>query len=413
MENTQTMKKTDHNLAIVFDDLTEFFVMQPAINAMEKTNIKVDIIVPYDSGYNHLAEYTFKKIKSLGYSPLKDAPNNVRYKILLTPYPGLDIVKRLNYVYHIRYPYGAFSAKPNPTYLPECKIDYDAIFSFNKYETFLNAYGPIIYPLPYWRYHNFKRQATNNKKPTLLLLPTFGTDVSFIKHFTTKTMEDIKQHFHIIAKAHHAVHFGIDGEESLEILENLSDEFYDSSVAIDTLLSKANVVLSDNSGAIFEAICAGVPIAIFTDDPNARHLNKLNTMQYELVQEKVIPQAKKPNEILPILLNIKKYAKKQAETKEKLFICDYKNPYKDFLDIINHYLEIDENTDKRKILHDILLEKLSEQELRIKKLEQEIIKKDEISANLTKHIEAIYNSTSWKITKPLRIIKTKGQSNAK
>ena len=170
------------SIAIVFDDLTEFFVIQPAIQKLENSGYSVDLIVPYDSGYNGLAEHTIQKVKEMGYSPRNDAPKDKVYKILLTPYPGLDVVKRMKFVYHLRYPYGALSSKPNPTYHPDHIYYYDAILSFNKYENFLNVYGPIIYSLPYWRYHNFKRIKSKSSKPTLLLLPTFGTDTSFINH---------------------------------------------------------------------------------------------------------------------------------------------------------------------------------------------------------------------------------------
>ena len=110
------MSSKNNNVAIVFDDLTEFFVMRSAIDNLVKQKIPVDIIVPYDSGYNGLAEHTFDSIKKLGYSPIKDAVKNKTYKVLLTPYPCLEIINRLKFIYHLRYPYSAISAKPNPTY---------------------------------------------------------------------------------------------------------------------------------------------------------------------------------------------------------------------------------------------------------------------------------------------------------
>ena len=405
--------KDNNQIAAVFDDLTEFYAIQPIIDRLKNEGMPIDIIVPYDSGYNGLANHTFNKIKEFGYSPKKDAPKDKTYKILLTPYPGLDVVNRIKFIYHLRYPYGVISSKPNPALMPNHFYYYDAILSFNKYDGFLSAYGPTIYPLPYWRYYNFKKTKTKNSKPTLLLLPTFGADTSFINHLNTNTIQEIKEHFIIVAKAHHAVHFGIDGEKVLQKLQEASDEFYDSDTAIDVLLKKADIVLSDNSGAIFESIYADIPVAIFTNNANARHLGKLDTLQYQLVQDGIIPQAKKPNEILPILLNIKPYIKKQKKVKANLFICDREDPFQDFLKVIKHYITIDENHDYRKIVHDIFLKSLIEQEQKIKHLEKEIIKQEETTASLTKHIESIYNSTSWKITKPLRKIKSKGNSNAK
>ena len=399
------MKKTNNSLAIVFDDLTEFFVMQPAIDAMKKANIEIDIIVPYDSGYNHLAEHTFEKIKSLGYSPLKDAPKNVHYKVLLTPYPGLDVVKRLDYVYHIRYPYGALSTKPNPTYLPSTRIDYDAIFSFNTFDqNFLDAYGAKVYPIPYWRYYNFKKSKNENSKPTLLILPTFGADTSCANSFTTSSIKALKEQFFIIVKAHHAIHFGIDGQETINKLKNLADEYYDSDISVEQLLKKADLVLSDNSGAIFESICAGIPVALFANNLNSRHFKTIDTPQFLFVKQGIIPHTSQANQVLPMLLNIQSYSKKQQILREKLFIKPSNNPFKEFVDIIKQYLGSDETADYRKVLHDTLVEEWHNRE-------QTIIHQESHINQLTNTINNLLNSTSWKITKPLRSIKTRSKKN--
>ena len=413
VENSKKMKALNNNIAIVFDDLTEFYVMQKAIDKLKESHYQVDIIVPYDSGYNNLAEHTLQTITNLGYSPLDDAPSNKTYKILLTPYPGLDAVKRIKYIYHLRYPYGAISAKPNPSYYPNHIYQYDAMFSFNTYDGFLETYGPKIYPLPYWRYTSFKRKPqSKNQPPILLLLPTFGTDTSFINHLPDSTITELKKEFKIISKAHHAVHFGIDGADTLQRLEQISDEFYTSDTPIDDLLKKATIVLSDNSGAIFESICANVPIAIFTNDPNSRHLGKLNTLQYKLVQQKIIPHATKPNEILPMLHDIKPFIKKQKAIREKLFITNSKKPFDDFISIIKHYIEADEDQDSRRILHNLFLKELIEQEKTIDSLKQENEKLTKANLELTQYITDIHNSTSWKITSPIRKLKLKGNTNA-
>ena len=399
------MKKTNNSLAIIFDDLTEFFVMQPAIDAMKKTGIKVDIIVPYDSGYNHLAEHTFERIKSLGYSPLKDAPKNIHYKVLLTPYPGLDVVKRLDYVYHIRYPYGAITAKPNPTCLPDAKIAYDAILSFNTYDTdFLDAYGAKVYPVPYWRYYNFKKSKNKKNKPTLLILPTFGSDTSCANSFTVSSIKALKEQFFIIVKAHHAIHFGIDGQETVNKLKVLADDYYDSDISIEQLLKKADLVLSDNSGAIFESICAGIPVALFAKTLNSRHYKTIDTPQFLFVKQGIIPHTSQANQILPMLLNIQSYSKKQQILKEHLFIKPSSSPFKQFIDIIKQYLDSNEATDYRKVLHDALVEEWHNREQTIKNQESQI-------DQLTNTVNNLLNSTSWKITKPLRSIKTRGKKN--
>ena len=151
---------TTNYLAFIFDDLTEFYATRELIDKLKRKKIPTDIIIPFDSGYNGLAKHTYTKIKDLGYNPLNDVPKNKIYKVLLTPYPELDIIQRTNFIYHIRMPYSTISAKPNPTYNIASKINYDAIICFNNYEpAFLNCYGAECYSVPYWKYSNF------NKKP--------------------------------------------------------------------------------------------------------------------------------------------------------------------------------------------------------------------------------------------------------
>lgn len=399
------MKKTAaNNIAIVCDDLTEFFVIKDAIDALKKKKLPVDVIIPFDSGYNGLAEHTLKKVKELGYSPLNDAPRNKMYKVLLTPYPGLEVVKRLKYIYHIRFPYGALSAKPNPTYLPSVKIDYDAIISFNTFDqSFLDAYGAKVYPIPYWRYYKFKPSPKNSDKPVLLVLPTFGADTSCANKFADSSIKAIKEKFHVIVKAHHAVHFGADGDETVENLKKLADEYYDSDIPIDQLLKKADLVLSDNSGAIFESICAGVPVALFADKLNSRHLDSIDTPQYLFASQGIIPHTDKTEKVLPMLLSIKSYEKKQQALRKQLFLESSDGSAKELLSIIDKYLSMDETKDYHKVLHDALVKEWYEHKRIIEEKEATI-------KSLNEAIEAIYNSTSWKVTKPLRALKPNGRN---
>ena len=399
------MKKNlaNNNIAVICDDLTEFFVIKSIINKLSKLNIPVDIIVPSDSGYNNLANHTITKIKELGYSPLDNAPKDKQYKILLTPYPGLDVVKRLKYIYHIRYPYGAVSTKPNPTYLPSTRIDYDAIISFNTLDqTFLDAYGAKVYPVPYWRYHNFKKNTKNHPKPVLLVLPTFGTDTSCANKFTDSAINKIKQYFFVIVKAHHAIHFGYDGDQTINNLKKLADEYYDSDIPIDQLLKKADLVLSDNSGAIFEAICAGIPVALFADNLNARKFQTIDTPQYIFASQGILPYTDQAEQVLPMLLSIQPFSKKQQTLRKQLFLQTSSDPYKDFINIIKHYLSLDETKDYHKVLHDAMIKEWYHDKQIILNQESKIKK-------LTNTINNLYNSSSWKITKPLRAIKTRSK----
>ena len=388
-----------NNVAIIFDDLTEFHVMRPIIDRLKKERIDIDIIIPYDSGYNGLAEHTIRIIKEFGYKPKNDIPNNKKYKILLTPYPGLEVVKRTNFIYHIQYPYGAISSKPYPTLAPGYRIEYDALFSFSTYDTdLLNACGSKVFTVPYWRYSNFKKIPNKLKKPILLILPTFGTDTSCIQYFTDSSISNLKKHYHVITKAHHAVHFNLDGKDYSNTLRKIADESYDSDTPIDELLQRADIVLSDNSGAIFESICAGIPTVLFAKDLNSRHLGTVNTPQYDFTNEGFFPYTNNPDKLLQTLSSAKKYRNKQTSLKKQLFLEYPKDPLGPFVNVIKTYLKSDPKKDYRKAIHRLLVEEWKNHERTIREQEQTI-------AKLNKEIQDLHNSTSWKITKPLRNIK--------
>ncbi len=369
--------------------------MREALDAMKSEKIPFDIIVPYDSGYNGLANHTFNAIKELGYNPKKDVDDDCLYQIFLTPYPGLEVTKRANFVYHIRYPYSVLSAKPNPVYLPDAKIDYDAMLFFNVYEpNFLCAYGAKCFSIPCWKYKDFYSKKKTKKeagKPVLLILPTFGQDISCINLFTDSLIKKIKSRFFVIAKAHHAVDFGIDGDEPIQRLRDISDEFYDSSVSIVELLKKADVVVSDSSGAIFEAIYAGVPVVSFTRNINQRHLGNIDTYQYALAKRGILPHADSPDKLIKILNNSVTYKNKQANLRREIFLDVEDNSVNEFIRIIKSYLKMDASSDYYKILHDAMVKEWRDDK--------------ETILNLNKAIENIHNSTSWKVTAPLRSLK--------
>lgn len=370
------------SLAFVFDDLTEFYAMRELIDALQKEKISPDIIVPNDSGYNGLAEHTFEKIKSFGYKPIDSVPKNKTYQVLISPYPTLKAIRNMKFIYHLRMPYSTITAKPNPTYIPDVKIDYDGIFCFNKYETtFLSAYGADCYAVPYWKYCNFKKEKSSDKKPVLLILPTFGQDTSCVKYLSKPMMDQIKKHFKVVIKAHHATHFGQGGDDSLKILEELADEFYTSDTPIVELLKRADIVLSDNSGSIFEAIYSGTPVAAFSKDLNTRRLGDIDTLQYKLMTEGILPHTDDPDKILPMLLKIDPYFKKQQKASNDLFVKVKSNPTKPSVDIIKDYLNRDSKKDYKKVLHDIMLKewfKHKEGDEEAERLRKIIAEKDEL-----------------------------------
>ncbi len=403
--------KKNKDVAIVFDDLTEFFVMKNAIDAMKKEHLSVDIITPASSGYNGLSNHTIKTIRQYGYDVL-DSVNNTEYKILLTPYPNIKDIDKVKHCYHIKYPYGPIAAsKPRPVYDVHWNIQYDAIIIFNNYEkNFFEGYGIETRQVPYWRFLDFHKK-DHAGKPNLFIAPTFG-DVSCIDLLTEDNIIKLKNKYTIIIKSHHRIHFHPDERMRFQKIKKIADVFYDSDKPIEEILQESDVVLSDSSGAIFDAICAGVPVAIATSDINYHQLGEFKPYQSKLVDKGVIPFSNNSENIIEVieLAQSQNYKAKQKEERKNLFSFN-KDPMESFIEIINEFMIKDYIKDERKKLHSFLNNAFWKKVQYIKWLEEQLEnRKEEIReleskvTILEKSEKEIKNSKSWLITKPLRYI---------
>ena len=105
-----------------------------------------------------------------------------------------------------------------------------------------------------------------------------------------------------------------------------------------------------------------------------------------------------------MLLSIQPFSKKQQALRKQLFLQATTDPYKDFINVIKHYLLLDETKDYHKVLHDAMVEEWYRDK-------QTIIDQESKIQELTDIINDLHNSTSWKVTKPLRAIKARGKNH--
>ena len=286
------MEKRD--IAVTIQNFVQFYSIKSGIDELIKRNHSVDIYIPQtndDSGLDKMYEETFNELIKYNYTIKRTTDSNVLYKILLEPYP-MDFCLKFNFEYRLKYKYSLLSAKPNLVYKPESNICYDAILCFSKYDAdFLNVYAKteLIGNL---KYLNFKKKSFNSAKPVLLYLPTYG-NVSSIDLITAQ-LEKLKSKYYLITKLHHGTSSLKNETERIEKLKSISNECYNHTTELVKLLEKADVVLSDNSGAIFETLYAKVPLAIFSDDINKNKLGNLDTTQFKLVKKNyILSQIKK------------------------------------------------------------------------------------------------------------------------
>lgn len=315
------MIKKTKDLIIALQNHIQFQSIKKGIDILIRDRKSIDLYVPVgrgDKGYSDMYENLYKYLISKRYNVIRTVEEAVLYKILLEPYP-IDFYGKINYKYRLKYKYSSLSAKPNPVYKPEHNICYDGILCYGNYEAnCLKAYTNT-YIIENFKYTNYKKKV-NKGKPTLLYLPTFG-DVSSVEDITN-AIPNLKKEYKFVTKFHHATSFLKEEKKRFNKLKGISDEWYDQNTKLIDLLSISDVVLSDNSGSIFEAIYADVPVCIFSKDINANKLETFNTPQFEIVKADMIPHANNPNEIISILnkASSKEYINKRKKIKNDYYL---------------------------------------------------------------------------------------------
>lgn len=377
-----------NTIAITFQNLVQFYSIKNGIDALINKGYLVDIYVPSSDdnlGFGDMFDETYNSLIKFGYSPLRALDSSKKYKILLEPYP-MDFYIKINSKYRLKYKYAPIAAKPQLTCNPENNIVYDAILCYSTYEAnYLKPYTNthIIGNL---KFINFSRtNTTKNGKPILLYLPTYGNNSSI--DTIIESLNTLKNDYYIITKSHHGTSYLNDEKYRIEKLKQISDEFYNHGTQLIDLLSQASVVLSDNSGSIFEAIYAEVPLAIFADNLNKNKIGEFNTTQYEIVKKDFVPYTNNINEIKLILDKAlsAEYIEKQKLLKEKLFYTS-SDPIKDFIEIIETYLNDNIDTTS-KAIHDVLVKNYLEKISLINDLNSTISNKTEHVNELNKIIK--------------------------
>lgn len=361
----------ENSIAITIQNYVQFYSIKRVIDKLITQGYIVDIFVPHakDSwGLKEMFDDIYVYLKKEGYSVRRKALKK-KYKILLEPYP-MEYYFSFNYDYRLKYNYGLNSPKPSVTYRDVDNFVYDAILSFSTYEAELLSRYTKTYVVGKPNYYDFKKQKTKSKgKKTLLYLPTYGESNSI--NDVVDSLYKLKKDYRIITKLHHGTNYFDYEEAKRNKLLDLFDECYDSKKPLEELLSVCDVVLSDNSGAIFDAIYAKIPVAIFSKNIEYFKYENLEPYQVKLINDKIIPFTDEPNK----LKNIIKIAlttdcrKKQIKLSEKLFPLSYKEGFNKYIKILNIYMNDSINIDAYK-LHRIFLNNYNALKEEINKLKE-------------------------------------------
>lgn len=112
---------------------------------------------------------------------------------------------------------------------------------------------------------NYLRNNLDPSKKTILYTPTHDTQkgMSSLPILLQEYLEQAKN-FNFLIKLHYLT--SIDEPESIEKLKTMGCMFFDETTDILPLLKVCDIVLSDNSGAIFDAVLAQKSIVLFETD---------------------------------------------------------------------------------------------------------------------------------------------------
>ena len=286
----------EKDIAIIVEAPVQFFSIKNTIDELSKRNRTIDIIVPYLEEYTVVTSAASKILEdnSCNFITTNDIDNR-KYKVCLAPYPVASYAE-IDAKYRIRYGYSILTAKPDPTYSPSKKVWFDAIICHGPQEAEMMEAYTRTYNISPMKYDGFRKKA-HKGKPILLYLPTSGNVSSASQ--TKEIITALKDDFRVIVRMHAHIAHGQNEEEKSrnDLIKRLADEVCDDMTPLTDWLQTADVVLSDNSGSIYESIYSQTPVAVFAEDVRSRKFGNILPLHSELIDEGVIPYTNKIDEL--------------------------------------------------------------------------------------------------------------------
>lgn len=157
----------------------------------------------------------------------------------------------------------------------------------------------------------------NPSKETILYAPTWGDLSSYFE--ILPYLNELSNCFNIIIKAHHLLDIN-DEKEIQQLIRDFKIFYCDERVDIFCLLENANLLISDYSGAIFDGILVGVPVALVNNGKQFSARGKLEgIMREELKVISTLSISSCKNDIQFILSHGSFYREKVKILCENLF----------------------------------------------------------------------------------------------
>jgi len=330
------MKIGNKKIAVVIFNYIQYLSIMPGIEKLIEKGYDIDFYCDEakgdETGFYNLFADVRNALLQKGHKVYTKS-QKIKYKILLEPYiNGLGLEGE----YNLRYRYGPITAKPNKVYIPSFFIKYDCVLCSGTYEARLLSNFTNTEILADLKYVGFKKKNYHKGKKVLLYLPTYGEESSI--ELILNELKKLRKKYYIIAKIHHGTSFLKNESERSNLIKDAVDEYYDSHKELKDLLEISDIVLTDNSASIFEALYNNIPVATFSNDINQNKIGDFNSIQYELYKEGLLPYTNNTRKIKDILEETlsKKIVLRQRQWSKKNLVYS-KDPIGDFVKIIEKY----------------------------------------------------------------------------
>lgn len=286
-------------VGVIIQNYIQFESFFPAIELMKKRKINVDILIPTVDMSEHIWDQMYKKteeyFEKTGQNIKKGIQSKIKYDILFATH-DLEEFQEQKKKYYIKFRYG-ISTKPKYSLNFRKNNPFDLILCYGKKdaETLMN-FGKV-YEIGNIKYANYVQDEKIKSNKVILYLPTYG-DVNSCD-LVLPVLSKISKEYDVRIKLHHGTNYLL--EKSEQKLKTMVDEnfnkIYDSSESLLNIMKDVDLIISDNSGAIGDAIAAKIPLIVVPKNGQFEKYGEYMTIQEELVNKKLIGVAYDPKGI--------------------------------------------------------------------------------------------------------------------
>lgn len=239
---------------------TQYESIKPLLEEFVRNKISFDIFIPkLDQNVNSVNEMydkTHATIEKDGFrnNVIRRVLPDKRYHVaLLAPHYHEGI----NAKYYIKYSYGSInSSKPKLTHAAHMLNHYHAYLLCNTRDAEIFNVFCKTYILPDLKHVGYVRaDRPKSNKQTILFLPSWENQNNL--EWIAITIEKLKRKYRTIVKLHPFGDYGTEISDSTKQIKQqiraLADEYYEGGSSMDKLLSRSDLIISDISGAVFDA----------------------------------------------------------------------------------------------------------------------------------------------------------------